>query len=212
MENIILIGGGGHARACIDVIEVGGFFKVAGIVDVAEKVGASVLGYPIVGTANELSELVDRWRNAFICVGQIESAAVRVALYHRLVELGARLPSICSPLAHVSTHAVVGEGTIVMHGAIVNAGARIGRNCIVNSGALIEHDADVGDHVHISTQAVVNGGAQIGSGSFVGSHGTVAQGVALPCGSVLGAGGVLVRSPSEAAVFVGIPARPIRCS
>ena len=36
-EKIILIGGGGHCRACIDVIEQEGRFTIAGIVDVPEK-------------------------------------------------------------------------------------------------------------------------------------------------------------------------------
>ena len=29
-----------------------------------------------------------------------------------------------------------------MHGAIVNAGARVGKNCIINSKSLIEHDGN----------------------------------------------------------------------
>ena len=83
-------------------------------------------------------------------------------------------------LAHVSRHAYIGDGTIVMHRVIVNSGARIGKNCILNTGSLLEHDVRVGDHTHVSTSTVINGDAWIGSGCFVGSHATIIQGLRLP--------------------------------
>ena len=33
MNKIVLVGGGGHARSCIDVIEMENKFSIAGIVD-----------------------------------------------------------------------------------------------------------------------------------------------------------------------------------
>ncbi len=48
---------------------------------------------------------------------------LRIRLYERLRQLGFEMPVVMSPRAYVSRHASVGEGTIVMHGAIVNAGA-----------------------------------------------------------------------------------------
>ncbi len=33
MDKIILVGAGGHARSCIDVIELTGFYKIAGLVE-----------------------------------------------------------------------------------------------------------------------------------------------------------------------------------
>ena len=49
-EQIILIGGGGHCKSCIDVIEQEGRFEIAGIVEKPDKVGEKVLGYPVIGT------------------------------------------------------------------------------------------------------------------------------------------------------------------
>ena len=50
MNEIILIGSGGHARACIDVIELSGQFKIVGFVEKNEKDNQVSLGYPIIGT------------------------------------------------------------------------------------------------------------------------------------------------------------------
>jgi len=174
-EKIILIGGGGHCKACIDVIEQEGRFVITGIVDVPEKKRQKVLGYSVIGSDADLSELIKTCNNVLITLGQIKSPIRRMELFDDLMNLGARFPMIQSPLAYISSHAHVAEGTIVMHHALINAGARVGRNCIINTKALVEHDAVIADHCHISTGSVVNGGVTIGSGSFFGS-GAVAKG------------------------------------
>ena len=148
---IILIGAGGHCRSCIDVIEQEGRFEIAGVVD---NQPASVFGYPVLGSDDDLLELKDTYDYALVTVGQIESPAVRVRLVEKLIGLGFSLPVIVSPRAYVSEHAAVGVGTIVMHDSMINAGAKVGENCILNTGCLVEHDAIIGSFSHVSTQAV----------------------------------------------------------
>lgn len=186
---ILLIGGGGHCRACIDVIELQGLYAVAGVV---ERAGAerpeSVLGYPIVGTDDDLPSLRNRFAHALVTVGQVKTPAIRIGIYERLRALGFELPPIVSPRAYVSHHAVVGAGTIVMHDALVNAGASIGDNCIINSKALVEHDATIGSHCHISTGAIINGGVRVGAGTFFGSNAVSVHGISILEGRFVRAG------------------------
>ena len=184
-EKIILIGGGGHCRACIDVIEQEGLFTIAGIVDVPEKKQHNVLGYPVIGSDADLAELIKSFPNVLITLGHIKSPIRRMELFDDLMQMGARFPMIQSPLAYVSSHAQVAEGTIVMHHVLINAGARVGRNCIINNNRLVEHDAVIEDHCHISTGAVVNGGVKIGSGSFFGSGAVAAENTLIPSNSFI---------------------------
>ena len=122
----------------------------------------------MIGTDEALRGLRKQCRNAIVGIGQIEPNTLRTRIFVTLQELNFELPSIISPYAYVSRHAEIGSGTIVMHGATVNAGASIGNNCIVNSHALVEHDVTVHDHCHISTGVILNGSAEVGEGSFVG--------------------------------------------
>jgi len=170
MKKIILIGGGGHCKSCIDVIEQEGKYQIAGIIDVPEKIHQKILGYEIIGTDEDLPLIAKEYSSFFITIGQIRSAKKRILFFNRIRELGACFPVIFSPLSYVSKHATVAKGTIVMHHAVVNAGANIGENCIINTKALIEHDAAVEDHCHIATGGIVNGGAKIKSGTFFGSN------------------------------------------
>lgn len=174
-DKIILIGGGGHCKAVIDVIEQENKFSIFGIIDLPQNVGKEVLGYKVIGTDEELPILRKEIRNAIITVGSIYNTDLRKKLYYKIEYLGYNLPNVISPLAYVSKHAILGKGNVIMHHSVVNAGAKIGNNCIINTKALIEHDAIVEDHCHISTGAIINGGVRVKECSFVGSNATSKQ-------------------------------------
>jgi sugar O-acyltransferase (sialic acid O-acetyltransferase NeuD family) len=152
---LILIGAGGHAKSCIDLIEQEDKFRIIGLVGSPVEVGTSVLGYEVLGTDDVLSELLNLTQYALIAVGQIGTNDLRRQLFTQIRTIGFVSPIVVSPMAYVSPHAVVGEGTVVMHRATINAGARIGNNCIINSHALIEHDVVVEDNCHIATSATI---------------------------------------------------------
>lgn len=191
MTPLLLIGGGGHCRSCIDVIESTKRYEVFGVVERTCGPTVPVLGYPVVGSDDNLGELLTNWATVLITVGQINKPDSRIRLYEFARSSGAAFPVIVSSHAYVSKHADVQEGTIVMHGATVNAGAKIGLNCIINSHALVEHDAVVESHSHISTGARLNGGVTIGEGSFVGSGAVINQGVTIGAGCIVASGSII---------------------
>jgi sugar O-acyltransferase (sialic acid O-acetyltransferase NeuD family) len=188
MKQILLVGAGGHCKACIDVIEQIGEWQIAGIVDRKDSGVAEVLGYPVIGSDDEVPELRKTYDFAFVTVGQLASPVLKIKLFTMLTKLDFKLPGLVSPLAYVSKHASIGEGTIVMHHAIVNVAAKIGDNCIINTKSLIEHDAVIGDHCHISTSAVINGGVTVGDQTFMGSNATTKQYVSISAKSFIKAG------------------------
>lgn len=185
---LILIGAGGHAQSCIDVIEHQDQYQIAGLVGSADELNSQTLGYPIFATDLELGGLSQEFPWALVTVGQIKTPKIRMMLYENLIDSGFKLPIIISPAAYVSSRASIGPGTIVMHGAVINAGACIGSNCIINSCALVEHGAIVGDHVHISTGAILNGDSSVGSGSYVGSAAVIREGIKVGDDCLVGMG------------------------
>ena len=186
--SLILIGAGGHAHACIDVIEQHGGYQIAGLIGMRDEMHGQHLGYTVIGSDVDLPELAKTIRYALITLGQIKTPAHRIRLYQQVVALGFQLPTIIAPSAYVSRHATISAGTIVLHGAIVNAGASVGENCIINTSALLEHDVVVADHCHISTGAIINGNSAIGSGCFVGSGSIIKEGASLGQNCLVGMG------------------------
>lgn len=180
--NLILIGGGGHCHSCIDVIEQEGKNQIFGVLDMPEMVGKEIMGYPIIGSDDDIQKYVEQGIDFLITVGQIKTTEKRKALYKLVKKAGGKLPVVISPLAYVSKHAIIGEGTIVMHQALINTNVRVGQNCIINTKALIEHDAVIGNHCHISTASVINGNVRVGEGVFFGSGAVSVQGSIVPDG------------------------------
>ena len=185
---LILIGAGGHARSCIDVIEQQGYYQIIGLIGIAEEKQAHQLGYALIADDDALDKLANSCQYALIAIGQIKIAEHRQRLYQKAAKYGFEFPVIVSPTAHVSKHATIGAGSIIMHGAIVNAGATVGVNCIINTRAVIEHDTTVGDHCHISTGATLNGDVSVGSGSFLGSGCVVKEGISIGENCLVGMG------------------------
>ena len=185
---LLLIGCGGHARSLIDVVESSGSWHVMGLVGSPQEVGSEVLGYPVLGSDQDLPRLRQRCPNALLAVGQIGISTHRPRLAKDLERFDFAMPVVISGYAHVSRHAALGAGTTVGHDVIVNAGAYVGDHCILNTKALIEHDVVIGDYCHISTGALMNGGVQLGSRSFIGSGAVLREGLTLPVGTVVSAG------------------------
>lgn len=175
-NGLLLIGGGGHCRSLIDVLEAAQI-SVAGVVHGADCSQEPVLGYQSLGTDENLPELRKTYSRAIVSVGQSKDAAVRKRLFSMLDELDFTLPAVSSPIARVSAHSRFGFGTVIMHHALINANARIGKNCIINTKALVEHDCIIGDHCHLAVGACLCGGVEIGDSTFIGAGAVIRPGV-----------------------------------
>ncbi len=186
--SILLVGAGGHARACLDVIECEGFHSIFGLIGLTSEVGSRILNSQVIGDDNDLPKFQSNCSKALVAIGQIKNWMLRFHTFQKLIECGYQLPVIVSPRAYVSPYAKIGNGTIIMHGAVVNAGAQIGDNCIINNQSLIEHDAVIGNHCHVSTGTIVNGGTQVGEGSFIGSRSVIKENIQIGNHCLIGMG------------------------
>lgn len=208
-ENIILVGGGGHCKSCIDVIESENKYNIAGIIDIPEKVDNRVLNYSVISSDRDIPTLVSKYTNFLITIGSIKNLSLRFKLYNRIKNLGGQLPTIISPRSYISDYALVGDGSIIMHDVIINPGSVIGVNCIINSKALIEHDVIIDNNCHISTNATINGSVNIGKNNFVGSNTCIKQNIRICSETIIGMGSVIKQNIKIKGTYVGNPAKKI---
>ncbi len=189
MEDIVLLGIGGHAHSVIDSIERAGKYRIIGFFDREEMQGSTYRDYPVLGVDADMGRYFEKGvKNAFVTVGFMGQGNVRERLFRQLKEVGYTLPNMIDDTAVVSDHAELGEGVFVGKKAVINADAKIGDMCIVNTGAIIEHDCIVNDFSHISVGSVLCGNVQIGRAAFVGANATVIQGIHIGNKCVIGAG------------------------
>ena len=168
-DNLIIIGSGGHALSCIEIIEHNDDYKIIGLIDNSKEIGSFIFGYEVIGNDNDLNQIYSESKNAFIGIGQIKSHETRLNLYNNLKKIGYKLPTIIAKNSYVSKRSEVGEGTIIMNDVFINANSKIGNNCIINNKTLIEHDCHIFNNCHISTNVTLNGNVIINKNCFVGS-------------------------------------------
>lgn len=209
-NKIILVGGGGHCISCIDVIEQENKYEITGILDVKENLNNKIMGYPVIGTDDDMALVSKECKYFLITIGQLKNYKIRQQKFEMLKKLDVTLPVVVSPRAYVSSRSSIGEGSIIMHDAIINSGVKIGRNCIINTKSLVEHETVIGNNSHISTNAVVNGQCNIGADVFVGSSSVISNNIRIVDRTVVGAGSVVVRNILERGVYVGNPVRCLR--
>ena len=191
MNEIIIIGSGGHANSCIDVVESTGLFKIAGLIEKNNDNSKNHSSYSIIGADNDLPKLRLKYEHALVAVGQIKSPKTRTKLFNMLLNLKYTLPVIISPKSYVSKRSKISIGSIIMHDVIINSNAIIGKNCIINSKALIEHDAYVGNNCHIATGAIINGKVRVNDNTFIGSGVITKQSIEIGSNCIIGAGSVI---------------------
>jgi sugar O-acyltransferase (sialic acid O-acetyltransferase NeuD family) len=208
MINIVLVGGGGHCKSTIEVIETHSeLYSIKGILDSNEK--GSIFDYPILGNDDLIPELAKDC-NFIITVGNIKTTKIREKIAANIKEHNGKLITVISNNAVVSKNSTIGAGTVVYNNANVNADSKIGENCILNTACNIEHDCIIGDFVHVSTGAMINGGCSIGNRCFIGSNATIMNGISISDDVIVGAGSVVVKNIIDSGVYVGNPAKKIQ--
>lgn len=206
-NKLILVGGGGHCRSVIEVIQSFNIYQIEGIIDLPEKVGQKIMGIPVIGSDTSIPGLCQRDLSFLVTVGHIKDNSLRSKLVKIVENNGGRLATVIAPTAIVAKSTTIGEGSIIMHQAFVNANSQIGKNCIINTKSLIEHDVRIGDNVHVSTGAIVNGEVNVENDCFIGSHATVIHGINIARGSIIAAGAVVIKSTRPNQMLKGIAAK-----
>lgn len=199
-NDVIILGGGGHAKVVADIVLRSGDRLIGFLDDDAEK--TALFGAPRLGAFSDWVRYTDAGRFLF----GIGSNQTREALAR---DLRVRWHTAVHPSAVVSAGVSIGEGSVVMANAAVNADAVIGRHCIVNTGAVVEHDNRIADFVHISSCAVLCGTVSIGTRTHIGAGASVVNNLSVCADVVVGAGAVVVRNVTEPGVYVGVPARKL---
>lgn len=183
-----LYGASGHAKVIMDILKANGV-EIEGLVDDNPDI-IELLGYPVYHQRTDLSPMI-------VSIG---NNAIRKHIVEKLpVEFGQAI----HPTAIVSHTAIIGEGTVVMQGVIVQACTRIGKHCIINTGASVDHECIVEDFVHISPHATLCGNVHVGEGSWVAAGTVVLPGVKIGKWSVIGAGSVVSKDIPDGVLAVG---------
>ncbi|QMV41701.1 acetyltransferase [Cohnella cholangitidis] len=207
-KSCIVIGGGGHAKVLIDMLNRNGY---------------NIVGYSALSPSNQevfrelayLNAEIDLDSKEFSTIalfngiGSTGNPKKRKEVFEQWTRKGYPFPAIVHPLAFVADDVRLADGAQVMVGAIVQPSSSVGENSIINTKSSVDHDCFVGNHVHISPGAVLCGDVCVEDEAHIGAGAIIKQGIRVGMGSIVGAGAVVVNNIRPGTTVVGIPAREV---
>lgn len=205
-NRLIVVGAGGHAKVVIECARSVGWRPVAAFDP--GQVGRTVLGVPVRGSDDDIEAF---WTDGHCdcAVVAIGANDLRKRLAGRIRALGCPTPSIVHPGAWISPTAEIGQGVVVMAGAVVNAEATVKRDCIINTCAVVEHDCRLGEAVHMAPRSVLGGGCRIGTETLFGIGATARPEIRVGKRAIVGGGSVVVADVLDMSTVFGNPARRV---
>lgn len=200
-ERIVILGFGGHAKSLADSILKDGKYDIAGYTDTHDCKSQ----FKYLGTDEQLIDIYKQGIDkAVLGVGFMGNSAVRDKLVRTAKSIGFVFPVIIDPSAMVASDVLIGEGTFVGKGVVINAESRIGDFCIVNTSAIVEHENIVGDYSHIAVGVILCGNVSVGHHSLIGAGTTVIQGKKIGNNCIVGANSTILANVEDNVKCYGI--------
>ena len=186
LKPVIVLGAGGHAKVCIDVLQCMGR-EVFGIVAPEGSV-KKILGVKYLGDEGIIFKFDPNEIELVNGIGMMPGKQLRKKIYIKFKKMKYKFATIIHPSAVVSQSATLGEGVHVMAGAIIQPFVRIDCNTIINTKTSIDHDCVISSHCHLAPGVTICGGVTIGVDVFIGCGSSVIQAVKIDADTVINAG------------------------
>ena len=203
-------GASGHAKAVANAVRYDPGIEIVGYLDDVniDRHGQEFEGKPILGGCEQLDILKGQGVTSFIL--GFGHCSRRIEVGEMLAEKGFNLLSIIHPRAIIASDTVVGEGVVVLAGAVIDPGCRIGKYTIINNGVIVSHECIIGEGTHICPGVSIGGATTIGRGCWLGIGSTIIDKINIGDNVFVGAGSVVTKNLPSGYMVYGNPAKIIR--
>lgn len=194
---LTIIGASGHGKVVADIAKLCGYEELEFLDD--DTSVRTCADIPVTGLSSAAGDIEN---DLFVAIGD---AGIR----QRLMETnqGKHFTTLLHPEAVIAENARIGEGSVVMAGAVVNPCSEIGRGVIINTCSSVDHDCRIHDYVHVAVGAHVCGNVEIGKGTWIGAGSIIINNIKVCHNCMIGAGAVVVKDIDEPGTYLGVPAR-----
>ena len=201
MEDIVIIGFGGHAKSVADSMIQTKKYNIVGYTDKENRHN----GFVYLGTDECLPRIYSNGiHKAILGIGFLGNSRIRDKLVVILKKIGFEFPSIVDISATLARNVNLGEGCYVGKNAVINADSQIGSFCIINSGAIIEHENIIEDYSHVAVGSILCREVRVGNHTFIGAGSTVIQGIKIGENCIIGANSTVLTDIGDKMKVYGI--------
>lgn len=212
MTRLVLAGNAVTAQILLSYLDKDSRYEVAGLTVDDEYVGAGLEGNPCVGLSGLQAAFAPETHRILMAMGYNDLNRSREAMFHRLKAMGYAIEAYVHPDARVYTDQPLGEGCIILPGAVVEPCARIGANTMVWSNVTVAHHAAVAENCWLAAGTVLSGQARVERNCFLGVNSTVVNEVTVAEYNIIGACALVSKNTKPRTVHISRSAEPLRYS
>lgn len=202
MQNLIIIGAGGHAAEIDDYINHSRTLAKTMEIKIAGFLDDDIANY---SRYKFSAPYLGRIKNHQIIQGHKYIIAIANLKFRRLLvnqfkSLGAEFITFIHHTAFISESANIGEGSIIGPNVNLGPNVQIGDFTLINSRCSIGHDSIVGDYNFISPNVCFSGFTRVGSDNLFGINAVTIPGISVGNRNKIAAGMVLDQNVGDDAV------------
>jgi len=210
-KNVVIIGASGHAKVVIDIIEQNNEYNIIGLIDSFKPINSKVFEYNIIGHEDELLALKEKYNfdTGIIAIGDNWT---RKKVYKKIIDIDPNFNFISAihPKSIIGKNVEIGNGSVIIAGAIINSDSKIGKFCIINTKASLGHDGDLKEFSSLAPNSTVGGNVKIGTCSAICIGANILQDIVIGEHSIIGGASLVNRNVDNNRLVYGIPAKVIK--
>ena len=208
MPYIVLLGSGYHLKVLENQIINSKLFKILGYANHSIANKKLRINSKYLGKFEDLKKIRKKFFG-LLCVGQ---GNIREKMLNEIKKKKLKLnwAKFISPQARILHNVKIGNGSVVLSGAIINSNTKIKKHCLINSGAIIEHDNTFENFSTASPGVVTGGNVKVGKKTFLGLGSIIKNKINIDNNVVIGCGSNVVSNCKENYIYFGNPAKKIR--
>lgn len=200
MSDIVILGGGGHARVVFDALQ-NSDYRVVGYTSKEDSCSKKL---PIPFLGNDKNLQVNMGVKLALGIGSSWDNSIREKIFNSFKAIGFSFTQVVHPNTIIANNVSFKEGVQVMAGAIIQPFCKVGNNVLINTGVSLDHDCEILDHVHIAPGAVLSGTVCIEAGAFVGLGAKIIKGAVIGEGARIAAGAIVTKDVPEKTIVKGV--------
>lgn len=210
-QRVILAGNAVTASILSDYIGSDARYELVATVVSDEYVGKSL----VQGAADcSVSEIEGRFSSngvsVIMAMGYNDLNRNRERMLATLKSKGFRIETYVHPEAKIFSRNFLGEGCVILPGAIIEPHAKVGANSMIWCNTTLAHHSEVRENCWIASGAVISGQAVVGRNTFLGVNATVVNRVCVGEYNIIGAAALVTKDTKPQTVHLSRSAEPLR--
>ena len=208
MDNVIVIGSGGHAKVVIDILQTMGDVFILGITSNSIPKGEKFNTIEVLGDDESIVNTFDKSKvKLAMGLGGYRDNSLRTNVYEKMKSFGFTFINAIHPHSFISQSCKLGEAVTIFPGVILNTEVSIGNNSIIATSATIDHETIIGDNVLVSAGVTIGAYSKIGNQSLLALGAKVISGLIIGENTLIASGAVVVSDTFPNSQMFGLPAK-----